>query len=79
MCPLRAAGLFLGQYIINGDPLTPDAALTARLVNGLRENRVLISATGPRSNVLKIRPPLVFSKANVDHFLTVFETVLRQV
>ena len=77
--PLRAAGLFLGQDIINGDPLTPDAALTARLVNGLRENRVLISATGPRSNVLKIRPPLVFSKANVDHFLTVFEKVLRQV
>ena len=77
--PLRAAGLFFGQDIINGDPLTPDAALTARLVNGLRAERVLISATGPRSNVLKIRPPLVFTKANVDHFLTAFETVLGRV
>jgi 4-aminobutyrate aminotransferase-like enzyme len=77
--PLRAAGLFLGQDIVQGgDPLAPDAARTSRIVNGLRQARVLISATGPRQNVLKIRPPLVFSKANVDHFLTAFEAVLKQ-
>ena len=77
--PLRAAGLFLGQDIVQGgDPLAPDAARTSRIVNGLRAARVLISATGPRQNVLKIRPPLVFSKANVDHFLTAFEAVLKQ-
>lgn len=76
--PLRAAGLFLGQDIIAGDALTPDAARTSRIVNGLREARVLISATGPRSNVLKIRPPLVFSKANVDHFLQAFDQVLAR-
>ena len=77
--PLRAAGLFLGQDIIAGDALSPDAARTSRIVNGLREARVLISATGPRSNVLKIRPPLVFSKANVDHFLQAFDQVLARV
>ena len=27
---------------------------------------MLISATGPRANVLKIRPPLVFSAENAD-------------
>ncbi len=74
--PLRSAGLFLGQDIVNGD--TPDAARTARLVNGLRDARILISATGPRANVLKIRPPLVFSAENVDQFLTGFESVLRR-
>ena len=50
-----------------------------RLVNGLREERILISATGPDANVLKIRPPLVFSAANVDQFLTAFERVLQRV
>ena len=30
----------------------------------LRERRVLISASGPHANVLKIRPPLVF---RIDH------------
>jgi 4-aminobutyrate aminotransferase-like enzyme len=31
---------------------------------------VLISATGPGANVLKIRPPLVFNEANVDQFMS---------
>jgi 4-aminobutyrate aminotransferase-like enzyme len=73
---LRAAGLFLGQDIVT-DGL-PDAALTGRIVNGLREARVLISATGPEGHVLKIRPPLVFSLANVAYFLTAFEGVLAR-
>ncbi len=75
--PIRAAGLFLGVEIINGDPLTPDAPRAARLVNALRDARILISATGPRANVLKIRPPLVFSPENVAHFLDRFEKVLQ--
>ena len=74
---VRAAGLFIGVEVIDGDPLTPDAAKTARIVNGMRQARVLISSSGPRSNVLKIRPPLVFNRANVDYFLEKFEAVLR--
>jgi 4-aminobutyrate aminotransferase-like enzyme len=73
---LRAAGLFLGQDIVTDG--APDAALTGRIVNGLREARVLISATGPLGHVLKIRPPLVFSQDNVAHFLTAFEGVLKR-
>lgn len=73
---LRAAGLFLGQDIVRDG--APDAALTGRIVNDLRAARVLISATGPLGHVLKIRPPLVFSQANVDHFLTAFEGVLKR-
>ncbi|MGV8951022.1 MAG: aspartate aminotransferase family protein [Cypionkella sp.] len=73
---LRAAGLFLGQDIVRDG--APDAALTGRIVNALREARVLISATGPQGHVLKIRPPLVFSQANVDYFLTAFEGVLKR-
>jgi 4-aminobutyrate aminotransferase-like enzyme len=74
---LRAAGLFLGQDITRDGVANAD--LTGRIVNGLREAGVLISSTGPARNVLKIRPPLVFSKANVDEFMTAFEGVLRVV
>ena len=75
--PIRAAGLFLGAEIVrDGDPMTPDAALTARVVNHLRDNGVLISSTGPRANVLKIRPPLVFSIQNVGYFLDKLEAAL---
>jgi 4-aminobutyrate aminotransferase-like enzyme len=38
---------------------------------------VLISATGPKGHVLKIRPPLVFSHENVAFFLERLERVLK--
>ena len=76
--PIRAAGLFLGAEIVqDGDPLRPDAARTMQVVNHLRAARVLISATGPRANVLKIRPPLVFGREHVDLFLDKLAAALR--
>jgi 4-aminobutyrate aminotransferase-like enzyme len=76
---VRGAGLYLGVEIV-ADRITraPDAALTSRIVNGLRDERVLISATGPRANVLKIRPPLVFSREHVDVFTERMDRVLRR-
>jgi 4-aminobutyrate aminotransferase-like enzyme len=60
---VRGVGLFVGVELAS-------APIAARIVNGLRERRVLISATGPGANVLKIRPPLVFNEANVDQFMS---------
>ena len=74
LAEVRGAGLFYGV-----DVAAPDgdgAVLAARIVNALRERRVLISATGLRGDVLKIRPPLVFSPSNVDQFATTLEGVL---
>jgi 4-aminobutyrate aminotransferase-like enzyme len=48
-----------------------------KLVNGLRR-RVLISAAGPNANVLKVRPPIVFSKSNVDQFIGALDEVLTE-
>ncbi|SEO12463.1 4-aminobutyrate aminotransferase [Gemmobacter aquatilis] len=73
---LRAVGLFLGQDIVTDG--APDAALAGRIVNGLRAAGVLISATGPVGHVLKIRPPLVFSRAHVALFLERLDGVLRR-
>lgn len=71
----RAAGLFLGQTILTEGQ--PDPARTARLVNRLREHRILISSTGPRGDSLKIRPPLPFSLGNVDQVLTTLDQVMK--
>lgn len=73
---LRAAGLFLGQDIVDADG-RPDAQRAGKIVNRLREAGVLISATGPKGHVLKIRPPLVFSTENVAFFLERLEAVLK--
>ncbi len=77
---VRSAGLFLGVEIVSDRAAkTADAERTTRIVNRMREERILISATGPRANILKIRPPLVFSEENVGFFLERFERVMRTV
>jgi 4-aminobutyrate aminotransferase-like enzyme len=75
---VRGSGLFIGVEIV-GEPATkrPDAALTTRIVNGLRDQRVLISASGPNANILKIRPPLVFSRENADMLLGALDDTLK--
>jgi 4-aminobutyrate aminotransferase-like enzyme len=73
----RSAGLFIGQTILTDGE--PDPARTTRLVNGLRDQRILISSTGPRGDSLKIRPPLPFSAANVDQVLTTLDRLLPTV
>jgi 4-aminobutyrate aminotransferase-like enzyme len=42
----------------------------------MRARRVLISATGPRGHVLKIRPPLPFGREHADQLVTVLSEVL---
>jgi 4-aminobutyrate aminotransferase-like enzyme len=56
---------------------TPATRETARIVNMLRERRVLISAAGPHGNVLKIRPPLVFGAEHADLLVQSLDQVLQ--
>jgi 4-aminobutyrate aminotransferase-like enzyme len=74
---VRGAGLYVGVEVV-ADPESrrPDRAEARRLVNALRERRVLISVCGHDGNVLKIRPPLVFSLADVDWFYSAFTDAL---
>ncbi|MGB7507850.1 MAG: aminotransferase class III-fold pyridoxal phosphate-dependent enzyme, partial [Mycobacterium sp.] len=76
---VRGTGLYIGVEIV-GDPQskTPDRAMARRLVNALRERRVLISVCGSEGHVLKIRPPLVFSATDVDWFCSAFTDALAQ-
>jgi 4-aminobutyrate aminotransferase-like enzyme len=77
---IRSAGLFVGMELVRSrESKEPASDESARVVNGLRERRVLISAAGPSANILKIRPPLVFSKDNADLFLTALEEALAEV
>jgi 4-aminobutyrate aminotransferase-like enzyme len=76
---VRGAGLYLGVDIV-ADPVTkaPDSAAALDLVEGLRERRILTSVCGAGGNVLKLRPPLVFSDADLDRFMTGFVDVLAE-
>jgi 4-aminobutyrate aminotransferase-like enzyme len=73
---VRGAGLFIGVELrrVGGAPATAESV---RIVNTLRERRVLISAAGPHANVLKIRPPLVFSTDHADLLVQSLDQALQ--
>jgi 4-aminobutyrate aminotransferase-like enzyme len=75
---VRGAGLYLGIDVVSAETGEPSAELAAAIVNGLRDRRVLISATGPRGHVLKVRPPLPFGRAQADQFLEALSAVLAR-
>jgi 4-aminobutyrate aminotransferase-like enzyme len=74
---VRGEGLCIGVELVR-----PDAAYSAAtsaaawVVNGLRERHILISSSGPGGNVLKIRPPLPFSRGNADQLLEALDDTL---
>lgn len=71
---VRGQGMFFAVEIVsNGQP---DAARTQKIVNTMRERGVLISRIGPHDNILKIRPPMVFTRENADVLLSTLDSVL---
>jgi len=78
---IRGAGQFTGVELVS-DPAErqPAGALAQRLVNRLREHEgVLLGATGPQANILKIRPPLVFTQAHADLLATSIDHALSAI
>jgi 4-aminobutyrate aminotransferase-like enzyme len=73
---VRGAGLYLGVDVVSAGTGEPSAGLAAAIVNGMRDRHVLISATGPRGHVLKVRPPLPFARPHADQFLEALSAVL---
>jgi 4-aminobutyrate aminotransferase-like enzyme len=73
---VRSAGLFIGIEFSRPATTDPDAAAASYAINALKERGVLIGAAGAYGNVLKVRPPLCFSRDNADFFLETFDAVL---
>ena len=57
------------------EPATEEAA---RLVDEMCARNVLLSTDGPHHNVIKIKPPMVLSKEDVDATLHLLNESLSQ-
>ena len=75
----RGLGLFLGVELVR-DRVTKEPApdQASYITNRMRERGILISADGPHHNVLKIKPPLVFTASDADFLLTTLDGVLAE-
>ena len=69
---VRGQGLFLGIELVDQE-LHPLAEKTAYVVNRMKEFGILMSSDGPQQNVLKIKPPLTFTKENAKEMLFIFK------
>ena len=65
LADIRGYGLFLGIEILDLEG-RPNTALAAHLKNSLREKNILVSTDGPYDNVIKIKPPLAFTKGDAE-------------
>ena len=67
---VRGLGLFIGvELVTDRDTLEPATRQTADLIEFLKTERIILSCEGPHHNVLKIKPPIVFSRDDADRFL----------
>lgn len=76
---VRGLGLFLGvELVLDPLSLAPAAAEAAYVMERMREKGVLISLDGPWRNVLKIKPPLVFTRENADFLVESLAEILSE-
>jgi 4-aminobutyrate aminotransferase-like enzyme len=76
---LRGSGLFLGVELVRDrTSLEPAADEAAYVVERLRDRGVLTGTDGPGHNVLKLRPPLVFTEEDADLFLATLGETLEE-
>ncbi len=83
---VRGSGLFLGVEMVKENSMEPDTELAHGIKNKLRNENILISTDGPYDNVLKTKPPLVFTKENalkvvghIDRILEMYIPVKDQI
>ncbi|KAF9418087.1 hypothetical protein HW555_004995 [Spodoptera exigua] len=76
---VRGRGLFVGvELVTDRETRTPATAEAKHVVNRMREEKILISRDGPDSNVLKFKPPMVFSTQDADRLVDTLDRVLEE-
>ena len=75
--PKTPTRLFLGVELVT-DRATrePATAEAAAVVDRMRERGILLGTDGPHANVLKIRPPMPFTRDNAIELAAALDEVL---
>jgi hypothetical protein len=76
---VRGMGLFLGiDLVTDRDKRIPATTQAHYVVNRLRELGILAGTDGPHHNVLKLRPPLIFSASDAAFFTSTLSSILAE-
>jgi len=76
---VRGLGLFIGiELVLGRESLKPSDAQASYIANRMRERGILLSTDGPFHNMLKIKPPMVFTEKNADFLVGVLDEILEE-
>jgi len=75
---VRGMGLFIGvELVVNRESLEPARDQAYYIIEKMKELGILLSIDGPLHNVIKIKPPLVFSESNAEFLIDKLNEVLQ--
>ncbi len=75
---VRGSGLFIGVELMR-DENTPATAEMSDLIEYAKDAGVFLSCDGPDNNILKIKPPMIITKTDVNLFLNVFDAGIKAI
>ena len=76
---VRGLGLFIGVELVRDRAtLEPADTEATQIVEYMKEQGIMLSIDGPLHNVLKLKPPIVFSVENADFLVETLDRVLEQ-
>jgi len=76
---VRGSGFFLGiDLVLDRETRVPAPLQASYVVNRLRDCGILAGTDGPYHNVIKLRPPLVFSELDADSFTKTLDAILGE-
>ncbi len=76
---VRGLGLFIGiELVKDHETLEPAHEHADYIINRLQDYGMLLSTDGPLHNVLKLKPPMVFSEKNAAQLIDALDRVLSE-
>ncbi len=76
---VRGVGLFIGVELVrHRKDLEPADVEATYVANRMRDKGILLSTDGPFHNVLKIKPPMVFTHENADQLISALDQILSE-
>ncbi|NNF00512.1 MAG: aminotransferase class III-fold pyridoxal phosphate-dependent enzyme [Pyrinomonadaceae bacterium] len=76
----RGEGLFLGlELVIDEKSKKPNRELASLVQNKLKKQGIMVGTDGPFVNVIKVKPPICFTKENADELARAIHVIIRGV
>lgn len=76
---VRGWGLYVGiELVTDPQTLEPAADHASYIINRAKDHGILLSTDGPLHNVIKLKPPIVFTDENADSVVRILDRILAE-